>query len=46
MEGMGGPWWPKAVETNRSHIDALFLSPLKFIMIKEALGGRREQFRV
>lgn len=29
MEGMGGPWWPKGAETNRSPTDSLFLSPPK-----------------
>ena len=37
--GMKGPWWPKAVETNRSPTDALFCLLKKFIMIKEVLVG-------
>lgn len=44
MEGMGGPWWPEAVETNRFPTDALFCLTKKFIIIKEVLLGCREKF--
>ncbi len=43
VEGMGGPWWSRTVETNRSPIDTLFLSPLKYIMMKEVLVSQRKK---